>query len=72
MLQADRVKLELLTKREKQIIQLVGSGQSNKRIALSIGISERTVETHRKNVLKKLNLKGTAEIVRFAIKNGLV
>jgi len=68
----NQVRLGTLTKREKQVIQLVGKGYSNKRIATTIGISGRTVETHRKNLLRKLNLHGTAELVRFVMENGLM
>lgn len=58
-----------LTKREIQIIQLISRGESNKTIANQCFISETTVKTHRKNIMLKLDLRNTAELVRFAIEN---
>lgn len=61
-----------LTKREIQVLQLVCAENSNKEIASQLQISNRTVENHRKNILIKTNSKGTAGLVIFAIKNGLL
>ncbi|PLX15609.1 MAG: DNA-binding response regulator [Candidatus Muiribacterium halophilum] len=61
-----------LTSREIEVIQLVSSGKTNKEIASLLGIKTNTANLHRKNILKKLNLKNTAELVRWAIKNSLV
>jgi len=58
-----------LTKREIQIVQLISNGLSNKEIGEKCFISETTVKTHRKNIMLKLNLKNTAELVRYAIEN---
>lgn len=58
-----------LTKREIQIVQLISNGSSNKEIADQCFISEATVKTHRKNIMLKLGLKNTAELVRYAIQN---
>lgn len=58
-----------LTKREIQIVQLISTGSSNKEIGEQCFISETTVKTHRKNIMLKLNLKNTAELVRYAIEN---
>lgn len=58
-----------LTKREIQIIQLISRGESNKTIANQCFISETTVKTHRKNIMLKLDLRNTAELVRFALEN---
>ena len=63
--------LSRLTPRERQTVQLLGEGKSNKQIADALGISTGTVETHRKNILSKLHLHSTAELVRFAIRNNL-
>jgi DNA-binding NarL/FixJ family response regulator len=64
--------LYILTKRELEILQLISTGKSNNEIAEELFISVHTVNSHRKNILKKLNQKNTAELVRFAVKNRLV
>lgn len=61
-----------ITKREKQILSSVVNGQSNKLIAEELGISVRTIETHRLNIMKKLKVNNAADLVRIAMKNGLV
>ena len=61
-----------LTKREKEILQLVAEGLSNQEIADKLFISLRTVETHRLNLNQKLNVKNTAGLVKEAIKRGLI
>ncbi len=61
-----------LSKRELEIIQLLAQGQSNKEIAEVLFISPRTVDTHRTNIMRKLDVKNVVGIVRFAFKNGLV
>ncbi len=63
---------ERLTQREKQILQLVAEGQSNKEIALKLGISHNTVAVHRANLMQSLGLHRTAELVLFAVKRGFV
>ena len=61
-----------LTPREREIVQHLAEGKSNKQVADSLGISLGTVETHRKNILGKLNLHSTADLVRYAIRNNLI
>ena len=61
-----------LTKRENQILTLISSGLSTREIADKLYISMKTVENHRSNILRKLGLKNTAEMVRYAIRNGLI
>ena len=61
-----------LTNREKEILKLVVDGSSSKNIAVSLFISIRTVETHRNNILQKLNVKNSAELVKYALKHQLV
>jgi len=63
---------ELLTGREKEIVQLITIGQTNPEIAEALFISVRTVQHHRANIMRKLKLKNTVEMVRFAIHHGLV
>jgi DNA-binding NarL/FixJ family response regulator len=57
---------EKLTKREKQIIQLVIEGLSSKEISEKLSVSVKTVETHRGNIYKKLNVKNIAELIQFS------
>lgn len=61
-----------LTKREKEILQLIANGLSNQEIADKLYISLRTVETHRFNLTQKLDVKNAAGLVKEAIKRGLV
>lgn len=63
---------ERLTLREKQILQLVGQGKANKEIASLLSISPNTVAVHRANLMATLGVHGTAELVLFAVKRGLV
>jgi len=65
-------RLDLLTPREREICTLLAYGHTNAEIARKLFISERTVETHRTNLLGKLDLKSRAELVRFAIDHGLL
>lgn len=66
-IQQSTLKLEALTQREQQIFERVANGQANKSIAFDLGISERTVEVHRAQVMKKLNVKTLAQLVRLKI-----
>jgi DNA-binding NarL/FixJ family response regulator len=61
----------LLTNREQTVVQLIAEGQSNKRVANTLGISLKTVETHRASVMSKLEIGSSAELVRYAVRNGL-
>jgi DNA-binding NarL/FixJ family response regulator len=61
-----------LTPRERELVQLLAEGKSNKEAADALGISLNTVETHRKNVMSKLRLRSASELVRYAIRNKLV
>ena len=61
----------LLTHRERTVVQLIAEGQSNKRVANTLGISLKTVETHRSSVMRKLDLDTAAQLVRYAVRNGL-
>jgi DNA-binding NarL/FixJ family response regulator len=64
--------LKQLRPREQEVLKLIGEGYSTKKIAEYLYISRRTVETHRYNIMKKLNLHKTSALVRFAIENSLV
>ncbi len=61
--------LLLLTVREKDILQRIAQGHSNKEIARDLDLSVRTVETHRWNIKRKLNIDGQADLIRFAVEN---
>lgn len=64
--------IDLLTSREREVLQMIAEGQTNKEIALSLNLSVYTVEAHRGRIMEKLNLHSTGELVRFAIRNGLI
>ncbi len=61
-----------LSVRERQVLQLVGEGHSTKKIAILLGISVKTADTHRTKVMEKLDIHQTAGLVRYAIRNGLI
>lgn len=63
---------ELLTAREKEIIQLLAEGKSNKEVATVLNVSPYTVETHRMHLMQKLNLHNTAEIVLYAVRKKII
>lgn len=63
---------EMLTNREKQILHMAAQGHSSAQISAKLNISVRTVETHRAHFLRKLNLHGQTELVRYAIQRGIV
>jgi DNA-binding NarL/FixJ family response regulator len=62
----------LLTGREKEILQLLAEGRSNKEVASLLGIGQSTVETHRAKTMQKLALHNTAELVLYAVRKGIV
>ncbi|MBV9082739.1 MAG: response regulator transcription factor [Acidobacteriaceae bacterium] len=64
--------LKKLTAREKQVLQLIAQGKSNKEIAALLDLSVNTVSVHRANLMEKMNIHRTAELVLFAIRKGLV
>jgi two-component system, NarL family, response regulator NreC len=63
---------ELLTAREREVLQLLAEGKTNKEVASVLEISLYTVESHRTNLMQKLNLHNTAEIVLYAVRKNLV
>ena len=63
---------ELLTSREREIIQLLAEGKTNKEVATLLNISVYTVETHRNKILQKLNLHNTAELVLYAVRKRII
>ncbi len=63
---------DLLTDREREILQLLAEGKANKEVATSLNISPYTVETHRSHILQKLNLHNPAELVLYAVRKGII
>jgi DNA-binding NarL/FixJ family response regulator len=61
-----------LTTREREIVQLLAEGKSSKEVAVALGISVKTAETHRANIMRKLELHSVSELVRYAIKNQII
>ena len=62
----------LLTDREREVLQLLAEGRSNKEVATLLDVGLSTIETHRANLMQKLNLHNTAEIVLYAVRKGLI
>lgn len=70
---ADTIKeVPLMTRREKEILRLIAEGYTNPQIAEKLFLSLSTVDSHRKNLMRKLNLKNTALLIRWAVENNLV
>jgi DNA-binding NarL/FixJ family response regulator len=63
---------DLLTEREKEVLQLLAEGRSNKEVANVLGVGLSTIETHRMNLMQKLNLHSTAEIVLYAVRKRII
>lgn len=64
--------LDLLTSREREVLQMIAESKTNKEIAVALNLSVYTVEAHRGKIMEKLNLHSTGELVRFAVRHGLV
>jgi DNA-binding NarL/FixJ family response regulator len=67
-----RPAVQLLTAREREVLKGIARGLSTKEIATALEISARTVETHRANLMRKLEIKSIARLTQFAIRAGLV
>jgi len=68
----DGVAHAAVTAREREIIQLLAEGRSNKEAASTLGISVKTIEAHRANIMRKLRLRSVSDLVRYAIRNKMV
>lgn len=64
--------IDLLTSREREVLQMIAEGRTNKEIANILSLSVYTVEAHRGRIMEKLNLHSTGEMVRFAVRKGLI
>ena len=71
-LQQNNADSESLTRRELQVLQLVAEGKTTKEIAAALDVSAKTADSHRSNIMHKLNLHTVADLVRYAIRRGLV
>jgi DNA-binding NarL/FixJ family response regulator len=63
---------EILTPREREIVQLLAEGKSTKEVAVVLNLSVKTAETHRSNLMRKLNLHSISEVVLYAVRNNIV
>ena len=64
--------IDLLSSREREVLQLIAEGKTNKEIAVLLNLSVYTVDAHRGRIMEKLNLHSTGELVRFAVRKGLI
>jgi DNA-binding NarL/FixJ family response regulator len=63
---------EVLTSREREVIQLLAEGKTSKEVAVALNLSVKTAETHRTNLMRKLDLHSVADLTRYAVRNGIV
>jgi DNA-binding NarL/FixJ family response regulator len=61
-----------LTPREREIVQLLAEGKSTKEVAVALGLSVKTAETHRSNIMRKLQLHSVSDLVLYAVRNNIV
>lgn len=61
-----------LTSREREVVQLLAEGKSSKEVAVALGLSVKTAETHRSNIMRKLELHSVADVVLYAVRNNIV
>jgi DNA-binding NarL/FixJ family response regulator len=64
--------MDLLTSREREVLQMLAEGKTNKEIAAALNLSVYTVDAHRGHIMEKLNLHSINELVRFAVRNGMI
>lgn len=72
MTESSPTAVDLMTSREREILQLLAEGLTAKEIAAHVYLSIKTVETHRRNIMQKLNMRSVAELTKYAIREGLV
>jgi DNA-binding NarL/FixJ family response regulator len=61
-----------LTERQREIVELLAAGKTSKEVAMALGISVKTAETHRTNIMRRLNIHSVGELVRYAVREGIV
>jgi DNA-binding NarL/FixJ family response regulator len=69
---ADLDSLNSLTKREREVLQLIAEGLTTRKIAIQLFVSQKTIRTHRANMMRKLDLQGTAALTLYALSKGLI
>ena len=69
---ASLVKRDRLTPREREVVQLLAEGKSTKEVAVALDLSVKTAETHRANIMRKLEIHSVSELVMYAVGNGIV
>jgi DNA-binding NarL/FixJ family response regulator len=69
---AEQIGRAPLTGRQIQVVHLLAEGKTNKEVAITLGISVKTAETHRTNIMRKLKLRSFSDLVRYAVREGLV
>jgi DNA-binding NarL/FixJ family response regulator len=62
---------KILTSKEREVLQLLAEGKTNRQVAMQLGVSVKTVETHRRRIMKKLDLRNLAELGKYAIREGV-
>lgn len=67
-----KIPTDPLSPRERQVLQLIAEGKTTKEVATLLGVSVKTADSHRTRIMKKLDMHGTAELVRYAIRTGLL
>jgi DNA-binding CsgD family transcriptional regulator len=67
-----KIPADPLSPRERQVLQLIAEGKTTKEVANLLGVSAKTADSHRTRIMKKLDMHGTAELVRYAIRTGLL
>jgi DNA-binding NarL/FixJ family response regulator len=70
--EADDSPADPLTSREREVIQLLAEGKTSKEVAVALNLSVKTAETHRTNLMRKLDLHSVADLTRYAVRNGIV
>ena len=70
--ESSRLPVQHLTAREREIVQLLTEGKTNKEVAVALGVSVKTVDAHRANVMHKLRLHSVTDLVRYAIRNQII
>jgi len=68
---ADASAFSVLTQREREVLQLLSEGMTTKEIAFHLSVSVKTIETHRRNIMEKLNIYNISDLVKYAIREGL-
>ena len=68
----ERIRHDILTSREREVLQLVAEGKTTKEIATALNLSVKTAETHRANLMRELGLHSVADVTVYAVKNGIV